>query len=110
VVVVALVFGARYFKSGPVEVTLALDFGARAAKVREATLVFTSPAETVARSVALHFPSGSAAGARHRLRLRPSSYTVGVRLALEGEPEPRTLSRRLAIGESGTYPLDLSGD
>jgi hypothetical protein len=106
VLVVAIVLGAQFLFVRPVDVTLELQLGSAAAKVRKVALVFTSPDGHVAHDLDLSYPTGAPASERRSLRLKPGDYTVGARLDLDGEPA-RTLSRPLHVGEAGVYPLEL---
>lgn len=106
VLVVAILLAARFLFVRPVDVTLELQLGSAAAKVRKVSLVFTGSDEHVARDLDLSYPTGASASERRSLRLKPGDYTVGARIELDGEPA-RTLSRPLHVGEAGVYPLEL---
>jgi hypothetical protein len=106
VLVVAILLGARFLFVRPVDVTLELQYGSAAAKVRKVALVFTGSDEHVARDLDLSYPTGAPQSDRRSLRIKPGDYTVGARLELDGEPA-RILSRPLHVGEPGVYPLEL---
>ncbi len=106
--VAAVVAGALLLNRRMIDVELALDFGADAARVRKVELVFTDEHDRVARDLSLDLPTGGA-GARHTIRLRQGDYRVGARIDFDGAPE-RTLTLSLHVADSGSYPIDLKGD
>jgi hypothetical protein len=105
--VAGVLLGARLLFSRPVEATLALSFGPRAAEVRELELIVTDGKENVVRSLKLAFPQGAPPEERRAVRLQPGDYTLGVRIARD-KGGPLTLTRPLRVGDAGSYPIDLS--
>ncbi len=106
VLVVAVVVGARLIARRAVDVDLHLQFGTRAATLRDVTLVFTVEGGGVARELRLFYPDGAPAVADRRVRLVPGVYDVGARLTPATGP-PATLSRALRVDDAGVYPLAL---
>jgi hypothetical protein len=107
ILVVAIVVGARFLFTRPVEATLVFTFGPAAPSLREVTLVFTAAKnERVVRELKLHYVSAAPSEERRQVRLLPGDYTLGARLVDDAGKE-RNLSRPLRIHAEGTYPIDL---
>jgi hypothetical protein len=108
ILVIAIVIGARFLFTRPVDATLLLTFGPTAPSLREATLVFTAAkTDRVVRELTLRYAHGAPLEERRAVRLLPGDYTVGARL-LDDTHKERSLSRTLRIDAAGTYPIDLA--
>jgi hypothetical protein len=106
VLIVAILLAAKFLFVRPVTVELDLDFGPKAASVRQASLVFTDAHDRVARDLDLKYPTGAPPHDVRQLRLQPGDYNVGVHLTFDGAPEG-SLSRPLHVAEAGKVPLSV---
>ena len=103
VVAAAVALAAR---RRPVDVQLAIDYGPRAAKLRNAVLIFRDRSDHVVRRLELRYPHGAVGALTRPERISRGEYDIGASLSFE-EGAPVPAGATLKVDEEGTYTLRL---
>jgi hypothetical protein len=103
VVAAAVTIAAR---RKPVDIQLAIDYGPRAAHVRNAVLIFRDQREHVVRRLELRYPRGAVGALTRPEHISRGEYDVGASVTFDEGPAA-TPSAKLRVDDEGTYLLNL---
>jgi hypothetical protein len=108
VVVLCVVAAAVWLaaRRRPVDVQLAIDYGPRAAKLRNAVLIFRDQNEHVVRRLELRYPQGALGALTRPEHIARGEYDVGASLSFDDGPGALTAAK-LRIDDEGTYTIRL---